>query len=168
MGWTKCGDLRTFNLALLGKWLWRYATEREAYWRSVVEVKYGCNNGGWCTNVVEGPYGVGVWKQIRRGWEVFSRFISFEIGDGSHIRFWHDNWCGNQPLKETFPKLFWIACNKEAWVKDHMQLSNGSIQWNVPFIRAVQDWEVEVVTSFFGKLYTFRRCMGVTDCMLWF
>ena len=22
---------------------------------------------------------------------------------------------------------------------DHMQLSNGSIQWNVPFIRAVQD-----------------------------
>jgi hypothetical protein len=56
---------------------------------------------------------------------------------------------------------------KEAWVKDHMQLSNGSIQWNVPFLRAVQDWEVEAVTVFFGKLYAFRRRMGVTDCMLW-
>jgi hypothetical protein len=59
-------------------------------------------------------------EQIQRGWEVFLRFISFGIDDGSHIRFWHDNWCGNQPLKEAFPKLFQIACNKEAWVKDHM------------------------------------------------
>ena len=24
-----------------------------------------------------------------------------------------------------------------------------------------------MATSFFGKLYTFRRRMGVTDCMLW-
>ena len=64
-------NLRTFNLALLGKWLWRYAMEREAYWKSVVEVKQGCMNGGWCTKVLEGPYGVGVWKHIWREWEVF-------------------------------------------------------------------------------------------------
>jgi hypothetical protein len=48
-----------------------------------------------------------------------------------------------------------------------MQLSNGSIQWNVLLLRAVQDWEVEVATAFFGKLYAFRRRMGGTDCMLW-
>jgi hypothetical protein len=52
-------------------------------------------NGGWCTKVVEGPYGVGVWKQLLRGWEVLLRFISFRIGDGSHIIFWRDNWYGN-------------------------------------------------------------------------
>jgi hypothetical protein len=28
-------------------------------------------------------------------------------------------------LKEVFPELFRIAINKEAWVRDHMQLSNG-------------------------------------------
>jgi hypothetical protein len=77
-------------------------------------------NGGWCTKVVKGPYRVGVWKHIRRGFEIFSRFISFRVEDGSHIRFWHNNWYRNQPLKEAFPKLFQIVSSKETWIKDHM------------------------------------------------
>jgi hypothetical protein len=60
-----------FSQALLGKWLWCYATEREVYWRMVVEVKYGSMNGCWCTKVVEGLFRVGVWKNIRRGWGTF-------------------------------------------------------------------------------------------------
>ena len=58
----------------------------------------------------------------------------FGAGDDSHIRFWHDNWCRDQSLKEAFHELFQIASNKEAWVRDHMQLSNGVIQWNDPFL----------------------------------
>ena len=57
-------DLRRFNRALLGKWLWRYGTEREALWRQVVDVKYGSMWGGWCTNVGRGSYGVSLWKTI--------------------------------------------------------------------------------------------------------
>jgi hypothetical protein len=34
-------NLRTFNQALLGKWLWRYGYERDAWWRVVVDSKYG-------------------------------------------------------------------------------------------------------------------------------
>jgi hypothetical protein len=30
-----------FNKALLGKWLWRYAMEREALWLKVIDAKYG-------------------------------------------------------------------------------------------------------------------------------
>ena len=37
--------LRVFNQALLGKWLWRYMHEREAWWRVVVEAKYGSELG---------------------------------------------------------------------------------------------------------------------------
>jgi len=33
---------------------------------------------------------VGVWKCIRRGWEGFSKFVRYEEGDGSTVRFWHD------------------------------------------------------------------------------
>jgi hypothetical protein len=31
--------------------------------------------------------GVGLWKNIRRGWGVFSRFTSLALKDGSKIRF---------------------------------------------------------------------------------
>lgn len=34
-------DLRLFNIALLGKWLWRVRTERRALWVKVLHSKYG-------------------------------------------------------------------------------------------------------------------------------
>jgi hypothetical protein len=37
---------------------------------------------------------------------------------------------------------------------------NNVIQWNVPFSRVVQDWEVELVMAFFGKLCAFCNHMG--------
>jgi hypothetical protein len=40
-------NLIKFNQALLGKWLWRVATEREVLWRLVVEAKYDSLSGGW-------------------------------------------------------------------------------------------------------------------------
>jgi hypothetical protein len=53
-------DLRSFNTALLGKWLWRYGAERDALWRLVVDAKYGSLWGGWCSELGKGPYGVSV------------------------------------------------------------------------------------------------------------
>lgn len=34
--------LKLFNQALLGKWLWRFACERERWWRKIIVAKYGC------------------------------------------------------------------------------------------------------------------------------
>jgi len=79
-----------FNRALLGKWLWRFGMDRDAWWRVAVESKYGSLWGGWCPREVAGAFGVGLWKFIRKGWENFSKFLRFEVGDGSRIRFWHD------------------------------------------------------------------------------
>ena len=55
------------------------------------------------------------------------RFIRYGVGDVSHISFWHDIWCRDRSLKEAFLELFCIARNKEAWIRDHMLLSNGVI-----------------------------------------
>jgi hypothetical protein len=64
-------NLRIFNHALLGKWLWRFGIERDAWWRTVVDSKFGYFRGGWCSHVPIGAFGVGLWKNIRRGLETF-------------------------------------------------------------------------------------------------
>jgi hypothetical protein len=42
-------NMLQFNRAMLGKWLWRFATERDALWRRLVDIKYDSIRGGWCS-----------------------------------------------------------------------------------------------------------------------
>ena len=72
----------------------------------MIGVKYGCVLGGWCTRSVFGPYGVGLWKNISRGWPSFSSYILYDIGDGSRVKFWHDRWCGETSLVASYLELF--------------------------------------------------------------
>jgi len=115
------GNLKTLNRALLGKWLWRYGTERDAWWRVVVDSKYGSLRGGWCSLEPTGAFGVGVWKNIRKGWDSFSHYTRFVVGDGSKISFWHDLWFGDIALKVAFLALFDIARLKDAVVADNLE-----------------------------------------------
>jgi hypothetical protein len=78
----------------------------------------------------------------------------FEVRDGSRVLFWHDVWCGELPLKILFPDLFNIACAKEAWVEENMDIAYGVIYWNVMFIRLVHDLEMEAASRFFELLYS--------------
>jgi hypothetical protein len=55
-------SLVVFNRALLGKWLWRFGLERDAWWRVAVDSKFGSLWGGWCSREVVGAYGAGLWK----------------------------------------------------------------------------------------------------------
>jgi len=88
----KAGGLRVrnvinFNQALLRKWMCRFSQDCGALWRSVIEVKYVSVRGGWSLLPVTGSYGVSVWKFIRRGWDNVAKYLRFEVGEGSYIRF---------------------------------------------------------------------------------
>ena len=37
-----------FNHAFLGQWLWCYVHKREAWWKVVVDPKFGSEWGEWC------------------------------------------------------------------------------------------------------------------------
>lgn len=74
---------------------------------------------------------MGVWKRIRKGWEGFSKFVKYEVEDGSTVQLWYDLWCGEQPLKFFYPKLFSIARFNDVWVADHVQFRNENIHWNI-------------------------------------
>jgi hypothetical protein len=88
---------------------------------------------------VTGSYGVSVWKFIRRRWDNVAKYLRFEVGEGSHIRFWHDLWCGDRPLKLCYPALYSIARSPNAWVVDNLVVVGGVAQWNVLFTRYAQD-----------------------------
>uniref|UniRef100_A0A2N9IJE2 Reverse transcriptase zinc-binding domain-containing protein n=1 Tax=Fagus sylvatica TaxID=28930 RepID=A0A2N9IJE2_FAGSY len=122
-------NLRRFNQALLGKWLWRYGTDREALWRQVVEAKYGGMWGGWCSDVGRGPYGVSLWKYIRRRWDHLFPFLSFKVGNGEKVQFWHDIWCGDRSLRVVYPGLFSIAGDRDASMADLISYRNDTLCW---------------------------------------
>jgi hypothetical protein len=92
-----------------------------------VDSKYGSTWGEWCSNEVHGLYGVGIWKNIKRGWEELSSHIGFEMGGDSKIQFWHALWCEDQALKTTFLDMFSIARFKDAIMADHLELSISRI-----------------------------------------
>ena len=52
------------NKALLSKWIWRLASEKDNLWKKVIGVKYGQEGFGWRTKEAHGTFGVGVWKRL--------------------------------------------------------------------------------------------------------
>jgi hypothetical protein len=66
---------------------------------------------------------------------MFSSHTRFELGDSSKIKFWDDVSCGEMGLKEAFLDLYNIGCVKDASIPVHLDLSSGSLLWNISFIR---------------------------------
>ena len=147
---------RRFNSALLAKWLWRYGLENDALWRRVIGAKYGNKWGGWSTKSVSRAYGVCLWKFIRTGWWNFSKFIRYEVGDGTRVKFWDNVWCRDCPLKEAFLDLYNISRTRDASVSEVIQ-----------FRRLVNDQESQSLDSFMVLIYS-TKVRGVgSDNLCW-
>lgn len=89
-----------------------------------------------------------LWKHIRKGWGSFSSHIRLSMGYGNRISFWHYVWVGDTALEDAYPSIFRIAREHDALVADLREITNGSQQWNVSFIREAHDWEVGVFVEF--------------------
>ena len=50
---------------------------------------------------------------------------SVKLGDGIKARFWEDLWCGEAPLRSSFPSLYDMASSKGARVAD-LWVNSGS------------------------------------------
>jgi hypothetical protein len=65
--------------------------------------------------------------------------------------------------QRSLPVLYGLSNNKDACVAAHMDFSSGSLQWDVSFLRAAHDWEVDVLVSFYTLLYSFRGSIFFFD-----
>ena len=140
-----CADMRqgdlgirslvALNKALLGKWSWKFAVEKNPLRKQVIIDKYGVEDGGWCSREVRGAYGVGVWKAIRKDWENIRSRSRLIVGNGRKVKIWKDLWCKDQALKDAFPNLFRLAINKDQWVCDAWEEGGEVGSWNPLFSR---------------------------------
>ena len=68
--------------------------------------KRGGGGGDGLPKFGRDSHGCGLWKNIRMGWETFSHCTGFVNGVENWVRFWHDCWGGDHPLKAVFPVLY--------------------------------------------------------------
>ena len=108
---------------------------------------------------------MGLWKDIRKGWEKFFLRTSIRIGNGRRTRFWWDIWVGDSKLKDLFPLLFRIATHNSAVVAD-LWGRQGSHFWEVHFRRSFQDWELEEVTRFLEHIFAVK-IQEEEDSLVW-
>ncbi|RVX22063.1 putative ribonuclease H protein [Vitis vinifera] len=127
------------------------------------------NKRGLVHSGSERAYGVGLWKGIRMDWDLVGARTSFSVGNGRRVRFWRDRWCGDALLCESFPSLFALSIEKEAWVADVWDplVQGGRGGWNPCFSRALNDWEVEEAELFLGCLHGKRVLGDVDDKVVW-
>ncbi|WJZ95322.1 hypothetical protein VitviT2T_014100 [Vitis vinifera] len=167
MGGLGIRNLSILNRALLCKWSWRYAVERDSYWKLIISSKYGVERGGWNTCGAKEGHGVGLWKEISKESLLLLNNVSFSVGDGKRVRFWKDIWCGNTPLCEAFPSLFDLAGSKDAWVTDYWDPMGEVGGWTPLFLRPFNNWEVEEVERLLSSIQGKRLDADGEDRMLW-
>ena len=128
--------------------------------------RHGAGCGDWSTGWTRDSHGCGLWKGIMLGWNAFSAHVKYKVGRGNRVRLWHDRWCGDVPLKDSFPDLYACASNKAATISEVLVRENGRVDWQVTFMRNFNDWELDNVASFLGLLQT--HCPSrVVDDGLW-
>lgn len=58
-----------------------------AFWNKVINRKYGEEDGAWRSHKVKDGHEVGLWKAIRKDWDILSRKVAYSIGNGRRVRF---------------------------------------------------------------------------------
>ncbi|RVW55567.1 Transposon TX1 uncharacterized 149 kDa protein [Vitis vinifera] len=154
------------NKALLGKWIWRFAVEKDVLWKKVIGVKHGLEGCGWKSKEARGPFGVGVWKEILKEMSWCWNNMEFKVGRGTKIMFWTDHWCGDEALSQAFPQIFALAVDRNELVNDVWDPRLGQGGWNLRLVRDSNDWELVLIEDLLFLLRDIRVTLE-EDSVLW-
>jgi hypothetical protein len=133
----------------------------------VIVAKYGSGWGGWSSLSMRLPHGVALWRGIMNGWEIFVQFIQLRVGNGRRVKFWEHVWCGDKSLRDAFPSIYHLACDREASVSEYLQIVEGHIVWDIRLWREVLDREMETLMDLLSRVYGFHKIGEGEDEICW-
>ncbi|CAN1167737.1 Putative ribonuclease H protein At1g65750, partial [Linum perenne] len=134
-------DLDSFNRALLGKWMWRYARENKAWWRELMVFKCGEGSSKWQPRWNFTSAGLSVWKWIVKESLTFWKFRFVDSG-GGWVDFWEDVWVRGVRLSERFPRVA-VASTTYGALLFHLFPSSFRDGWEVPLSWALRGGALE-------------------------
>ncbi|XP_071740252.1 uncharacterized protein [Rutidosis leptorrhynchoides] len=122
------GSLECKNLALLGKWWWRFKTETDCLWTKIIKSIYGIDGGLRADNGLAHLPSAGIWSNIiLAGNHIEELHIPFKnsfqksLGDGSTTSFWEETWCGSARFCDMFQRLFRLESNPSVHVNERIK-----------------------------------------------
>ncbi|RVW23293.1 putative ribonuclease H protein [Vitis vinifera] len=132
------GKISLRNLALLGKWLWRYPRKSTTLWH----------------------------QAIAQVFQDFFKHTRFVVGDGERIRFWEDLWWGDQPLKSQYPRLFRVVTDKNSPIFSILG-SARPFSWNFNFRHNLSDSEIEDLECLMRSLDCMHLFTSASNARSW-
>ncbi|RVW15726.1 putative ribonuclease H protein [Vitis vinifera] len=160
------GKIPLRNRALLGKWLWRFPRESTSLWHQVILSLYGTHSNGWDANTIVRWSHRCPWKAIAQGFQDFSKYTRFIVGDGERIRFWEDLWWGDQILKDQYPRLFRVVMDKNIPISSILG-SSRPFSWNFNFRRNLTVSEIEDLERLMHSLDYMNLSTFASDARSW-
>nr|GEY55309.1 RNA-directed DNA polymerase, eukaryota [Tanacetum cinerariifolium] len=90
------GNIFGLNIGLLFKWIWHFLTRPPDLWARVIGSIYGHDEGtALCTR---------------------------KLGNGESTRFWEDIWCGTNPLRLQFPRIYLLETDMNCLIANRVSL----------------------------------------------
>ncbi|WMV09233.1 hypothetical protein MTR67_002618 [Solanum verrucosum] len=117
----------------------------QTLWSRVIKSKYG-EEDNWVSKEVNTPYGISLWRTIRRYWPFLKNHSHIRVVNGNKTRFWKDKWIGIRSLIGMFPDLFVVALDQHKTVAE-MWTQQG---WDLRFRRMLNDWEIPRLAELFN------------------
>ncbi|PWA76969.1 reverse transcriptase domain, Reverse transcriptase zinc-binding domain protein [Artemisia annua] len=157
------GSLLATNFAMLSKWWWRFHTDTNSLWRSVIISIHG-NRGGFDFNdnslmrLPPGPWKtiLGINKPLLSANVDLNSIFSKRNGNGSSTIFWNNVLFGTTDLKSLFPRLHALETDKGCLVSARCTLLSGVVHFMWAWRRPIREGvEREQLNNLLGLLQHF-------------